>query len=122
MDKEERFLKEYFGAEQPFRVPDGYFDNLPDRIMESLPERRVRVVGMRRKLRYRYGIVGMAAASVCAVVFGLNLFLSKQDAQSHHLIGTQESYASSNSYNIIDQTADYSMLDNEDIYAYVSNN
>ena len=121
MDKEERFLKEHLGSEEPFRVPDGYFDNLPDRIMEGLPERRARVVGMRRKSHYRYGVVGMAAASVCAVVFGLNLFLAKHDAKTSHLTGTQEEYASSNSYNIIDQTADYSMLDNEDIYAYVSN-
>ena len=38
MTREENILKERFGKENPFKVPDGYFDHLTERIMDNLPD------------------------------------------------------------------------------------
>ena len=37
--KEEDYIQRHVGTENPFNVPDGYFDNLTDQIMARLPER-----------------------------------------------------------------------------------
>ncbi len=34
---EDKYLKDKFGNESPWLVPDDYFDNLPERIVASLP-------------------------------------------------------------------------------------
>ena len=39
MNYEEKEIKERFGQTNPFRVPDGYFDQLTERVMSQLPER-----------------------------------------------------------------------------------
>ena len=38
MIAEEKDLERRFGKQQPFRVPDGYFDNLAANIMDKFPE------------------------------------------------------------------------------------
>ena len=56
MDREELFLKQKFGNERPFRVPEGYFDSFADNLMKELPEREAneaKVVPMRRRLSWR---------------------------------------------------------------------
>ena len=35
MDREELFLKQKFGNERPFRVPEGYFDSFADNLMKE---------------------------------------------------------------------------------------
>ncbi|HEY9551710.1 MAG TPA: hypothetical protein VIQ97_05440 [Prevotella sp.] len=121
MDKEDKTLKERLGAENPFTVPDGYFDTLADTIMAKLPEQQARMVEMRPRRRRYYRLVGAVAASVCAVVFGLHFFIGQKSAQTGSSAQVEASYAAAGAYSAIDQTADYTMLDNEDIYAYVSN-
>ena len=34
--KEEKYLIEKFGKENPFRVPEGYFDRLSDQVMARI--------------------------------------------------------------------------------------
>lgn len=38
MNEEKDLLKRY-GRKTPFRVPDGYFENFADRLMQQLPEK-----------------------------------------------------------------------------------
>ena len=58
MGTEDKFLKEQFGNKRPFKVPDGYFENLASQIMEKLPERDVKVAQKQKKSSvwriYRY--------------------------------------------------------------------
>ena len=39
MNYEDKEIQERFGKENPFRVPEGYFDQLTERVMSQLPER-----------------------------------------------------------------------------------
>lgn len=48
MKNEERYIRNKMGDANPFRVPDGYFDSFPSRIMEQLSEREAVEIPMRR--------------------------------------------------------------------------
>ena len=58
MGTEDKFLKEQFGNKRPFKVPDGYFENLASQIMEKLPERDVKVAQKQKKPSV-CGFIGM---------------------------------------------------------------
>lgn len=48
--KEDKILKEKFGCERHFSVPDNYFDNFTDTLMKELPEgMSLFPTGMKRK-------------------------------------------------------------------------
>ena len=109
--KEEKYITDMVGNQNPFRVPEGYFDGLTEQVMWSLPERRQRAksVWMRP--------VFYVAASVCALLISgaAYLFLSgvgQQDSLQAQVPAMQESSDVS-----FDEAADYMMLDNQDIYA-----
>ena len=122
---EEKYLIEKVGKENPFRVPEGYFDTLSSQIMAKVEaegvaprdikagkEKRAKVLWLRPVL--------YAAASVCA------LFISVVAYQSHSDDGvaapTQTVVANNQMLmdDYFDEAADYVMLDNQDIYACLS--
>ena len=122
---EEKYLIEKVGKENPFKVPEGYFDTLSSQIMAKIEaegvaprdiktgkEKRAKVLWLRPVL--------YAAASVCA------LFISVVAYQSHSDKGTAaptQTVVANNQMlmdDYFDEAADYVMLDNQDIYAYLS--
>lgn len=117
MTKEENILEQQFGKENPFRVPEGYFDNFADMLMSQLPEQKLQVVGMRRSRFLWISHVAMvAAACLVSAFFTVVFWLNDSDRQHPHAVAT-----SSVSYsNDVDEMADYTMMDNQDFYAYVS--
>lgn len=113
MTNEERHIEETFGRQNPFRVPEGYFDQLPDRVMAQLPQsdRQSRQVRLRRWLY-------AAASVVLLAVMGLTYYLHQESEELPAVaaveIGTDNSY--------IDDAADYAMIDNTEIYACLADN
>ena len=117
MTKEEKFLEQQFGRENPFRVPDGYFDSFADTMMSQLPEQKLRVVGIRRSRFLRMSRVAMVtAACLVSAFFTVILWLNGSDHQYPRTVVT----TSSSYNNDVDEMADYTMMDNQDFYAYVS--
>jgi hypothetical protein len=122
MDREELFLKQKFGNERPFRVPEGYFDSFADNLMKELPEREAneaKVVPMRRRLSWRkFATVAVAAClGVVLLNVGTTYFNHEQQAQQPLAASMQSAAASNEAF---DQMADYAMIDVSDMYAYVS--
>lgn len=120
----------------PYKVPDGYFDQLADRVMAQLPRQQAAphavgatstfAVRLRTPLWRRWQ--GWAAAAAFAgvlvagamAVFGGQGTSRKQDAAMvarHQAPATTASYDSS-----VDMAASYTMIDNDEIYAMVSDN
>lgn len=124
MEREEKFIEDKFGRRTPFRVPEGYFDDFASQLMQSLPDQVsapvAKVVPMGRLGWRRARPFSIAAASVCAVIFGWGVYShggkssgsSSVDFATHTTVG-------SNSYSTVDAMADYTMLDTEDMYAYL---
>lgn len=53
--KEENDLKQAYGTQAPFKVPEGYFDDFATRMMQMLPEQEAKVIEMKPSgwLRWR---------------------------------------------------------------------
>lgn len=117
MNNEETYLKETIGTRNPFQVPDGYFEQLTQQVMQQLPERkpqRSRLVALRPWL--------YAAACVVALfVLGTTTYhFRQQPADEPAPLASSAVSPADNSY--IDAAADYAMIDNVDIYACLTEN
>ena len=124
---DEKYLEEHFGKGQPFKVPEHYFEDFSSRLMARLPEQAAMpVVPIRehRSARRRGRWIAAAAAFAGLVMGGAAVWLSSDDAsQSVARTAPVENVPVESAYGgSFDELADYAMLDNEDIYAYVSNN
>jgi len=111
--EEEKYVREKLGQQNPFRVPDGYFENLAQSIMSQLPEEKAAVVEMPRRRRW---LRPLAAAAACAVVAvaGVTAWQHRSEAQQQE---QQTVVAQTPTDDYVDHLADYAMVDNEDIYA-----
>jgi hypothetical protein len=122
---EEKYLIEKVGKENPFRVPEGYFDTLASQVMAKVEAEGVEARDIKTGKEKRAKVLWLrpvlyAAASVCA------LFISVVAYQSHSDKGTAaptQTVVANNQMlmdDYFDEAADYVMLDNQDIYAYLS--
>ncbi len=111
---EEKYIEERVGKRNPFRVPDGYFDQFPEQLMNSLPKRQPKA-----KLIWLRPIF-YAAAGICALMIctGVYFALSEEPKHEATLVTTPQQEV----YDEFDEAADYMMLDNHDIYALLSEN
>lgn len=123
MIAEEKYLEDKYGKKQPFKVPNGYFDSFAENLMDKLPEQQPVMtphISMWRKWR-KLRLTVAVAASVCAVMFSVMTFMhDTKPAHSQLANNHTTKTVTSDSYYTLDVAADYTMLDNDDIYALVS--
>ena len=122
MTREENILKERFGKQNPFKVPDGYFDHLTEKIMENLPEQEVRVIDIRSRqtLWQKMPLRKIAAAVAVAALLGGGTFWALQHEGDSKMVAhakQHEQKAVSSEDAAFNEMADYAMIDNETIYA-----
>ena len=122
MTREENIMKERFGKENPFKVPDGYFDHLTERIMENLPEQEVRVIDIRSRqtLWQKMPLRKIAAAVAVVALLGGGSFWALQHEGNSKVVAhakQHEQKAVSSEDAAFNEMADYAMIDNETIYA-----
>lgn len=132
MNQEESILYKTVGKKNHFKVPDGYFYDFNNRMIALLPElesgkekHTPKIIKLRHAHNMQFKIV--AAACSLAFILGIGVLSLRQvDYQmaqqnshnnSHHHKASPQMGAT---YTATDAAADYSMLDNEDIYAFVS--
>ena len=114
---EEQYLINKAGKENPFRVPEGYFDSLASQVMSRVdaegnkPQDMPMIEKMAKTVWLRP--VLYAAASVCALFISVTAY---QHFTAQPVENTTEQVAvySDNSFA---EAADYVMIDNQDIYA-----
>lgn len=122
MTREENILKERFGKENPFKVPEGYFDHLTERIMENLPEQEIRVIDIRSRqtLWQKLPLRKIAAAVAVVALLGGGSFWALQhegDSKMVAHVKQHEQKAVASEEAAFNEMADYAMIDNETIYA-----
>lgn len=109
----EHILDEGRAERNPFLVPEGYFDNLTARVMDSIPaeapakKTKARIVPMR--------IVRWAAACVCFVAVCTTAYIHFNPATNGAGNAADVAFVDDSNDDII-QAADYAMLDNQDMY------
>lgn len=122
MTREENILKERFGKENPFKVPERYFDHLTERIMENLPEQEIRVIDIRSRqtLWQKLPLRKIAAAVAVVALLGGGSFWALQHEGDSKMVAhakQHEQKAVSSEDAAFNEMADYAMIDNETIYA-----
>lgn len=90
-----------FGTGRPFSVPEGYFENLPCKVMERITRRR------RRQSVWRWvaAVVLMACVTTSGVLFEHNYRIQTAEAED---------------IQYIEDALDYSMIDNLSIASYLT--
>lgn len=128
---EELYLKQTVGNRNPFRVPNGYFEQFTEQVMQQLPAREQPIAPQQtlsqpraRKVQLRPWLYA-AACTALALMLGVSYYFMQSPATSAEpapmAAVTPATYvASDNSY--IDEVADYVMMDNAEIYACLSEN
>ena len=128
MTNEEKIIQENIGTKNPFLVPDDYFEQFAERLMEKLPDEgqksaqqtkltvhRSRFTVNRSKLR-----IYLASACLCVAIFSIAIYFNKTQQTAEQEPVTAAAAANSIDDDYMDQAADYVMLDNADIYACLS--
>lgn len=107
MENNEQHIRNMMGNNNPFTVPEGYFDQMTDQLMSRLPEKKQPTLIKRlRPLLYAAVFAGIA-------VFSMSLFLNREDKSQETAIASMSSDLE------FEDVADYAMVDNQDIYAYL---
>ena len=118
MTNEEKLIIESLGKESPFRVPEGYFDRFADQFMDKLPEQQPAAPAQRPRLKVLRPIL-TAAACLCVAIFSITLYLNRpQDVTEQAPVAATATNVAEET--LMDEAADYAMLDNADIYACLS--
>ena len=119
MMNEEDYLNSKMGKRNPFTVPEGYFEQLTSQVMQKLPEAKAEKPALIKRLRpWIY-----AAACVCVGVFiaAVAFNNNNEEVRKQMRIATaeQKSVESYYSDSYYEDEANYAMVDNQDIYAYL---
>lgn len=102
-------MKTTLPKDNPFRVPDGYFDSLTDRIMASLPREEKKPA--RRLWRW-------AAAACLAGAIAIGGYYSLRQTTDAPQTASVEQTES----DYMDEALDYALVDNQEIAAYLTSN
>ena len=109
-------LKQHYGNDNHFRVPEGYFSDFNTRIMQQLPDdkRTPQLLGW-----HKYRLMLCAAATVCGLIFGVSVFVSHY--QTSDCQGMAKTYEVKAHDQQVDDMVNYMMLDDDDIVSYMAN-
>lgn len=119
MIDEEKYIRDRFGSASHFRVPEGYFDDFASRLMDRLPERKNPSAAVSRRLRpFLY-----AAACLCVAMFSAVIYYFDRIERGENMEGNVaavRSHGGEAAYFDSDDVVEYAMMDNADIYSYLS--
>lgn len=124
MGKNKNILAKMKNNRNPFLVPDNYFEDFSKKIMDNLPaDNNHNIINLNGHSRYsiRLKIISIAACFLL-ILGGVGVFFhSDQRAKSQSSLGSSPKAVNLSSRDrYIEQATDYAMMDNQDIYACLS--
>ncbi len=119
--KEDTELKKKIGKENPFKVPEGYFENIVPEIMKQLPEAEaqesVEITMWERVKPWVYMV-----AMFCGLMFGLRVMMMDKPVNKEMNTGnvsmTDSVQGIPDEY--IDPILDQAMMDDYTLYMYLT--
>ena len=119
MEIDEEILLTKSGKKNPFTIPDGYFEHFTSQLMDSLPDPKEKKIPSPAPKHNFY--IYCAAAAACIVVFValfcVSFFKENRPIANSAAVLKEHHDAEDRTF---DRIADYTMMDNEDIYASVA--
>ena len=131
MNLEEKLLSEY-GNKRPFKLPEGYFDNLDEQIISQIVEvkddtnnhEKVNIKPIRRfrPLLIAASFVGLIVVGVASI----NLFQQYQSAEKVETkvnkLMMQPTSRKKIDSSEMEEAEEYMMIDQDDMYNYLADN
>lgn len=119
--KEENDLLKRVGKENPFKVPEGYFDNFTTQLMDKLPEKpdAIEVQPVTKWMKFR-PYVYMAAMFIGAVLMvkAIHFIESEKVSSAQQAKTKAKTELAQDKY--IDETVEASRLDGYQLYTFLS--
>lgn len=113
MTNEERDIDQLVDGKTPFRVPEGYFEQLTMHIVSQLPAEPLQGQQKPATLYCRLRPLLYVAACLLLAVLSVTVYLADTDEGNPRPLTSQNTAADVS----LDDVADYAMVDNNDIYA-----
>lgn len=129
MTEEKDLLSRYAKKTNPFRTPEGYFEQFATQLMEQLPEKQAVAEKEEKQptLFRRLRPLWLAAAAVCGVIFctTVTLMTLKRHARQTAPVATESTWTPQSAYQDFTEeelfeAMDYALVDNNDISMYLS--
>lgn len=120
---EEEYISNQLGKRNPFTTPEGYFEQLTERVMSRLADDVAPAAEgipiTRRRAPLRRLRPWLYAACLCGVIASGALYVNRISAPAQP---QQEVAIATNSEadTYVDDAANYAMVDNQDIYVYLA--
>ena len=115
MKKEETDLLKRCGTENPFTVPEGYFEHFTEQLMEKLPEREIQPAP-RLTLWTR---VKPWVAMFCGLMLSVRMFVGEKKTQSPAAVPEMTDFSEvPDEY--IDPIVNQTMMDDYTLYQYLT--
>lgn len=117
-DTDERKLEQILDKQNPFKVPDGYFDDFEKKLLADIPL----ALTEHKQQPIRFKVIALVASAAAAIV-GFIMFFNRptaveQNTNSRNTVADTQIH--NNAEQIIEEMSDFAMLDNGDIYSYVA--
>ena len=118
MKKEETDLLKRCGTENPFTVPEGYFERFTEQLMEKLPEREAQPAP-KLTLWTRVKPWVYMAAMFCGLMLSVRMFVGEKEAQSPAVASETTDFTEvPDEY--IDPIVNQTMMDDYTLYQYLT--
>lgn len=118
MKKEETDLLKRCGTENPFTVPEGYFERFTEQLMEKLPEREAQPAS-KLTLWTRVKPWVYMAAMFCGLMLSVRMFVGEKRSQSPAATSETTDFTEvPDEY--IDPIVNQTMMDDYTLYQYLT--
>ncbi len=120
--KEEDFIRGKYGSGNPFKVPEGYFEQFASKLMSRLPEKGTRPalsVPSRRRTRTRTAWY-VAAAALCGAMLVGTYYLRSAIRPEGESPAARYGETTESEDIYMDDMLDYAMVSNHEIALYLT--
>lgn len=118
MKKEETDLLKRCGTENPFTVPEGYFANFTEQLMDKLPEQEIQPAP-KLTLWTRVKPWVYMAAMFCGLMLSVRMFVGEKSDQSPAALSESTDFSEvPDEY--IDPIVNQTMMDDYTLYQYLT--
>ena len=118
MKKEETDLLKRCGTENPFTVPEGYFERFTEQLMEKLPEREAQPAP-KLTLWTRVKPWVYMAAMFCGLMLSVRMFVGEKQSQSPAATSEMTDFTEVPDEHI-DPIVNQTMMDDYTLYQYLT--
>ncbi len=99
-----------------FKVPENYFDTLTERVMSKIPAEETKVISINQGRKNSWWKWSSAAACIVVLVVGTTFITKIYNSSSNESAELTASYEEK----MQEDMMEYSMLDTDDVYCYLS--